>query len=174
MENSNLRKIVRWSRSLKMSTLAFASAILASDIWLLYLFFNVYGSLVWFINAVYILLTIAILFACYAYGPKLLSISNEYLTLYKGVGNLKIRLSDIVESGVYKPDAIFDVRVFGIGGVCGYVGKFYNKKFGSYTSYVGDYSQSFYVKTTKGKRYVFSCEDRDDFLLMLKSKAGGK
>ena len=76
-----------------------------------------------------------------------------------------------IKSGLWIPiDSSCDVRVCGIGGVCGFIGRFYNKKIGYYTSYVGDYSQAFLVKKCNGRKYVFSCEDRDNFLSVLKNK----
>lgn len=65
--------------------------------------------------------------------------------------------SDITDISLYHRENVAEIRIFGIGGLGGYIGKFYNSKIGFYTAYVGDYSQAFLIKINNREKYVMSC-----------------
>lgn len=106
----------------------------------------------------------------FIYLPKKIIVTETDLILRRGLGSLYIPFKEIEEIYLYDPGNIVDIRVFGIGGVGGFIGKYYNKKIGNYTSYVGNYSQAFYVKTKVGKKYVFSCKDAEIVISLVKTK----
>ena len=56
------------------------------------------------------------------------------------------------------------MRIFGSAGFFGYIGIFYNKRIGKYTSFVGDTHQCFLVTTKSGRKYAFSCESPDEVI----------
>lgn len=47
---------------------------------------------------------------------------------------------DIIDIFLYYRENVVEICIFGIGGLGGYIGKFYNSKIGFYIVYVGDYS----------------------------------
>nr|WP_303246975.1 PH domain-containing protein [Phocaeicola vulgatus] len=57
-----------------------------------------------------------------------------------------------------------------IGGLGGYIGKFYNSKIGFYTAYVGDYSQAFLIKINNREKYVMSCRHAEKIVEEVKSR----
>lgn len=65
--------------------------------------------------------------------------------------------SDITDISLYHRENVAEIRILGIGGLGGYIGKFYNSKIGFYTAYVGDYSQAFLIKINNREKYVMSC-----------------
>lgn len=93
------------------------------------------------------------------YAPKEIILDDTWLTLIKGGGKLTVAYADIEEIRMYDPRNTGNIRVFGIGGIYGYIGRFYNRDIGYYTSYVGDYSQAFLIRTKKGRKYLFSCDN---------------
>ena len=97
-----------------------------------------------------------------------IALSETSLTLYRGIGKKNFNYSDI-DVIIYISDEPV-IRVCGIGGIFGFVGRYYTKKIGRYFSYVGDYSQTFYLQLKNGKKYVLSCEDRDLVVFLIKKK----
>ena len=56
------------------------------------------------------------------------------------------------------------MKMFGSGGLWGFVGVFRNSDIGSYNAFIGDMQQSFLIRTVEGRLYVFSVEDVDDLI----------
>lgn len=168
-----MRKNVKWSKSVKITTLIFVPILVITAIWMFILFLD--QSYSWaerICCASIFIVLLATLFVVFAISPRSIALTESQFILNKGIGTMKLNYPDITNVEIYKSDGIFDVRVFGIGGVCGFTGKFYNNKIGKYTSYVGDYSQALYIQTRKGKKYVLSCEDRDEVYQCLKERIG--
>lgn len=106
-----------------------------------------------------VILVFMMLNAVLFYAPKEVILDDTRLTLIKGAGKLTILRNEIEEIRMYDPRDTGNIRVFGIGGICGYIGRYYNRDIGYYTSFVGDYSQAFFIRTKKGKKYLFSCDN---------------
>ena len=152
---------VKWSKSVRAITL---SCTLAALILLV-----VAGVFAWQGDAEWAdilaltggLLAVTVI-ACFAYGPFTVSLSDRALTVKRGFGAKTFELGHIVDAGVYEQGN--DYRVCGIGGLFGWVGHFRRSGFGSYFAYVGDFVQAFYIVLDSVKRYVLSCEGRDELL----------
>jgi hypothetical protein len=90
------------------------------------------------------------------------------IVLHKRIGRIFINYDKIIDIKYYYPDSS-ETRLFGSGGFCGYIGKFKNAAIGTYQSFVGDYSNSFLIKTKENKNYVLSCENRDVVINIIKA-----
>ena len=88
-----------------------------------------------------------------AYQPRKLILSETHIIMERILGQVYISYSDITDISLYHRENVAEIRIFGIGGLGGYIGKFYNSKIGFYTAYVGDYSQAFLIK---GEFYQFN------------------
>lgn len=66
------------------------------------------------------------------------------------------RLDDIMLSN--------SIRLFGIGGMFGYFGWFYNATLGIFRAYITDNKKAFLIKCKQGKPIVFSVREPDEFL----------
>jgi hypothetical protein len=93
-------------------------------------------------------------------SPVYLEIDKKSIALRKLSGRFAIDYDRITNVECYKPDSS-EIRLLGSGGCFGYLGKYKNATIGTYQSYVGNYSDSFLIKTKENKNYVFSCENRD-------------
>ena len=78
--------------------------------------------------------------------------------------------SDITDISLYHRENVAEIRILGIGGLGGYIGKFYNSKIGFYTAYVGDYSQAFLIKINNREKYVMSCRHAEKIVEEVKSR----
>ena len=56
------------------------------------------------------------------------------------------------------------IRLFGIGGVFGYIGWFRTKGIGTFLSYVTDANKAFLIYRTKGKSIAISVSEPDEFM----------
>lgn len=91
-----------------------------------------------------------------AYQPRKLILSETHIIMERILGQVYISYSDITDISLYHRENVAEIRIFGIGGLGGYIGKFYNSKIGFYTAYVGDYSQAFLIKINNREKYVMS------------------
>ena len=100
-------------------------------------------------------------------APISARLTTQYFELKKVVGSIRIEYAAISYIGRYRP-ALSDMKMFGSGGLWGFVGVFRNSDIGSYNAFIGDMQQSFLIRTVEGRVYVFSVEDVDDLIASIK------
>jgi hypothetical protein len=101
-------------------------------------------------------------------SPTFIEMAETGIVLHKRIERLFISYDKIIDVEYYRPNRS-EKRLFGSGGFCGYIGKFKNATIGTYQSFVGDYSNSFLIKTKENKNYVLSCENRDIVINTIKT-----
>jgi len=74
----------------------------------------------------------------------------------------KITAGSSYQMGLFS--ATNTIRLFGVGGVFGYIGWFRTKGIGTFRSYVTDPKKSFLIYRTKGKPIALSVSEPDEFL----------
>jgi len=121
-----------------------------------------------FLNVCLALLIFGVLFGFALQSPRYIVLTDDKLIVKKIFGTFSIERSNIKRIESYTPDSS-EVRLFGSGGFFGYLGKFSNAKIGSYRSFVCSFKQAFLIQTFDGKKYVFSCENRDEVINTIKS-----
>ncbi len=99
---------------------------------------------------------------------KTIEVTGDALILHKAGGNMVMPFLDIQEIRRYSKSGI---RLFGVGGVFGFIGLFANSEIGRHHAYVGSCYEAFLVVMKSGKKYVFSCEDRDEAVRIVPEKA---
>ena len=109
-----------------------------------------------------------ICFYFFVESPRYIVLTDSHLILKKMFGNLVITLDEIEEIQLYSANS-FNYRLFGSGGLFGFIGLFGNKETGKYRAYIGDYKQAFIIKTKNQKNFVLSCENRDEVIDIIKS-----
>ncbi len=164
-KTATMKKNVHWSSAIRIGSLVFAAAIAVCSYWLVPLPAGTRVGL-WLGILLSALLWGSFLGA-YAYAPLSVFVSEREFTLRRGLGHKTIPFRDIAQVGEYT-GGWPAIRICGIGGVFGFIGRYYNREFGHYFSYVGDYSQSFYLKLKNGRQYVFSCEDHHEVVAFIK------
>ena len=156
---------VRWGVSVKIFTAIILIALLSSMIVVIRNFLSHdYSSNSLIIFLVLLLICVFSLWE----SPRLIKINENEILLQKIIGQLVIHIDSIVYIEPYKPDKT-DIRLFGIGGIGGFSGIFYNFNLGKYRAYIGDTSQAFLIVTEQRKKYVLSCENRDFAISTIKS-----
>jgi hypothetical protein len=137
---------VRWSVPVKLITLILVILIVCAEYALI-----VNDKIILPVALPLSLLLIAI------YAPLSMSLNQSELVLKKVIGKIRIPYHQIVTIEPFK--FTNDIRIFGSGGFCGYIGIFSNSEKGRYFSCIGKVKQSFFIVTKSGKKYAFSCEN---------------
>jgi hypothetical protein len=156
---------VKWSILVKIITVVALAILFIAE-------YSLMRSLFYSIN--WLLLIAAILvpgsvFYFILNAPRYLELTESHLILHKVMGKLSLTFDQISNIEGYKPDGS-EIRLFGSGGIFGFTGKFKNATIGSYQSYVGNYKQAFLIQTKSGKKYMFSCENKDFIIDIVKKQ----
>ena len=146
----NVRQNVYWSKEVKIITII-VTAILLFAVPNLIKNIGVLSSLA----LTLIMVTFAV---CILNAPLYVTIDKSRFILKKVLGKVVIKYDDITEVDLYA-SKYGSIRLLGSGGFFGYLGIFSAPPLGKYVAYIGDRKQTFFIKTQKGKTYVFSCEN---------------
>lgn len=98
------------------------------------------------------------------YMPIRLKADNEKITVSRLFGPLKIPVDEITETRILQEsDISYSIRLFGSGGLFGFLGLFKNTSLGKYTMYATDLNHLLFIRT-RNKKYVLSCSRSKDLL----------
>ena len=148
-------KSVKWISSLVLPLILFAYTLsMPEDSW-------------WSFFPLGILLLVC--FCCAYWAPNYVEVTERAIRLHKLVGIKTIPLDEIKTIDLYRGGSM-DVRVCGSGGFLGFTGLFYNNEIGNYYSYIGCYRQAFLIQLKNNKKYLLSCENREQLVAQVKSK----
>lgn len=108
--------------------------------------------------------------AAYIYRPIQYALTDRDLIIDRPVGDVTYARETIksVEQ-ISKENLKFTIRTFGVGGLWGYYGQFYNSVYGKMTWYLTRRDQLVLIKTTNKKTILLSPDDIDSFLKALQS-----
>lgn len=125
------------------------------------------SSMLW-LKYTLIVVFIATIIGGLGYMPIRLTIGNDKIILHRLFGAINIPIKDIIEiKAILNSETAFSIRIFGSGGLFGYLGKFKNKILGNYTMYATNVNELILIRTDR-KTYVFSCKNRDEFIESVK------
>ena len=101
----------------------------------------------------------------YAFKPKDYELTAKYLIINRVIYNVKINREDIrsIEK-VSSEQMKLTVRTFGVGGLFGYFGKFYNKSIGKMTFYTTQRNKRILVKTMNDKNIILSPDEPEKLI----------
>lgn len=120
-------------------------------------------KLIW-IKFTLIIIILATIIGILLLMPLRLNIESNKITLHRLFGSIYIPFKDIIElKAIPNSETAYSIRIFGSGGLFGYLGKFRNKKLGNYTMYATNLNELILIRTNR-KTYVFSCKNRDEFI----------
>jgi len=106
------------------------------------------------------ILFIAAIAIGYIYSTKKYIIRNGDLVIVRPVKEKRILISDIEEARLVEKGEMFGtIRTFGVGGMFGYFGKYYNSAFGSITLYTTQKKNRIFIRTKQGNKIIISPDD---------------
>jgi hypothetical protein len=98
-------------------------------------------------------------------------VSNEQLLILRPLGKKQISLASIRSSVVLsRRDLFWSLRTFGVGGLFGYYGKFFNRKFGAMTWYITRRDTTVLLYLDDGRKILVSPDDWAEFQSLIGAK----
>lgn len=165
MKNSRISFTCPWSLGVTVITTIIIIILVASTY---FIWTDDFPSSMLWLKYTLIVVFIATIIGGLGYMPIRLIIENDKITLHRLFGAINIPIKDIIEiKAIENSETAFSIRIFGSGGLFGYLGKFKNKKLGYYTMYATDINELILIRTDR-KTYVFSCRNRDEFIESVK------
>lgn len=112
------------------------------------------------------ILILAIL-TVYAYASQIkgIEVTSEHLFIKKKIGEIAIK-TDCIQYIRHKKDIMWDVRLWGISGLFGHFGWFWNQRNGNYFAIANNGNNLVEIKTAN-KCYVVSCDRYEELLELL-------
>jgi hypothetical protein len=92
-----------------------------------------------------------------------IGVTNSEVIIKKRLGSIKVPISNILDIRE-KKHLFTDIRIFGISGLFGHIGLFWNKRIGKFTVYATNGNSLVEIRT-KEQTYVISCDNREAFIL---------
>jgi hypothetical protein len=116
------------------------------------------GSLI--IHPFLLLLIIVAYIGSYVFAPTGYALTEDGLLIQRIAKNVLIKYSDIAEVRLMPGNEILGgIRLFGVGGLFGYYGIFYNPEIGRYTAYATRANNRIFIQTKAGKKIVITPDD---------------
>ena len=101
----------------------------------------------------------------YAFRPIDYQVTPDQLIIRRPLKDVVIQRSDIAKIEALESDRLrWSLRTFGVGGLFGYFGKFYNPKIGSMTWYATRRNNAVLIKTAKGKNIIVTPDEVGGFV----------
>ena len=152
-------KIVKWITAI--SFLIITVAILAN------VYYASKGNDITPIIVVTVILLLAA-FSCFLVFPMYIVVDDEGIGIRTLLKTKRINYADInYIKRVDEHEFLYGfnaIRLFGIGGILGFIGCFYSKGIGTFLSYVTDTKKVFLIYRTKGMPIAISVNEPDEFL----------
>lgn len=165
MKNNRISFTCPWSLGVTVITTIIIIILVASTY---FIWTDDFPSSMLWLKYTLIVVFIATIIGGLGYMPIRLTIENDKIILRRLFGTINIPIKDIIEiKAIENSETAFSIRTFGSGGLFGYLGKFKNKKLGSYTMYATNVNELILIRTDR-KTYVFSCKNRDEFIEPIK------
>ena len=107
-----------------------------------------------------LILYISILLFSYLYAPQSYTLTDKELSINRPAKNKSIPIEEITEVRLpISSDFLGTIRTFGVGGLFGYYGKYYNSRIGSMTWYVTQRKNRILIRTKKEEKIIISPDD---------------
>jgi hypothetical protein len=101
----------------------------------------------------------------YLFRPVNYKLTSDKLTVHRPFSDVSIDRSLIESVSLLEKGALkFTIRTFGVGGLFGNYGRFYNTHFGKMTWYATRMDRAVLVKTIDGKKIVVTPDDANGFV----------
>ena len=153
----------KWDKTVKIVTVIAMTVMLAGMGVLLFAAVNSeltgIKALIPWIGFLFAMLTLG---AAYLIRPIRYTVGPSKIKIIRPVGEIELKKSEIHSIHVLNKKSLgLSARKFGVGGLFGYMGKFYTKPIGHYTAYVTDRNNLVLIKLKSGKKYLISPENTD-------------
>ncbi|MFD1316518.1 PH domain-containing protein [Namhaeicola litoreus] len=150
--------------SLDLSSKILSALMIGFTIWLFYRIIvqmqnngtDIRGQLIIF------LILLAIILTSYLWHPKSYSLTDDALTINRAFKPIHLNFKEINSVNLPSNSDLYGtIRTFGVGGLFGYFGKFYNRKYGTMNWYVTQRKNRILIELKSGQKYMISPDDQN-------------
>ncbi len=111
------------------------------------------------------LITIIIFSIPILYKPKSYSIETNQIIIHRWINDIIILKNEITSVELLDKHKLKgSIRTFGVGGLFGYFGKFYNSTIGAMTWYATRRNNYILITTTSNKKIIITPDNPEDFV----------
>ena len=111
-------------------------------------------------HSVLIAFYVAVVAGCYLYAPGSYETTSDRLMISRPVRTIIIDRKDIIEARALDPKELTGlVRTFGVGGLFGYYGRYYNSTIGAMVFFTTQRKNRILIRTRQGVNFVLSPDD---------------
>ena len=119
-------------------------------------------------------LVLSIYVLTFVFSPINYEVLNECVIIHRPISNVTIYRNQIMSATIItKKEIGWVLRVFGVGGLFGYYGKFTNFKMGSMMWYTTRRDNLVLIKTSNGKKIIISPDEPEKFVADLMKGING-
>lgn len=148
----------------KTTTILTATISVLFIVIIIFQYLTIYNTSKWVVLITYSFLIILYLIVV-LFKPRYYNLNYEKLIINRTIGNVSIRKSGIKSVEIIDKEKLKgSIRTFGVGGLFGYFGKFYNSTFGAMTWYATKRSNYILIKTTSNKKIIITPNNPEDFV----------
>jgi hypothetical protein len=127
--------------------------------------FSLINDEVQFVPIFTTILFLIIYFGTFFFRPVSYILTPDQLIIHRPLSNIKILRTDIkTVEHIDKNDLKWSIRIFGVGGLFGYWGKFRNKKMGTMTWYATRRNNVVLVRTIHQKKIILTPNEPEKFV----------
>lgn len=111
------------------------------------------------------ILLILIYIFCLVYSPRAYSINNDSIIIHRYIGGVDINKEDVKSIEMIDKDQLRGtIRTFGVGGLFGYFGKFWNKKIGKLAMYATRMDRVILITTNFDTKIIITPDEVEKFI----------
>ena len=104
-------------------------------------------------------------FLCYGLSPKSYEITEKSLIIKRPFKDVIIDRNQIASTTAVESSKLkWAIRTFGVGGLFGYFGKFWNKEFGDMTWYASQRKHTVLITTKNQQKIILTPDQEVEFL----------
>lgn len=155
---------VRWSTFVKTVTIIIAMILIVVNIRLTGNF-DIEKPVDYLIIFCTLMMPLSVVFIT----PLYIVLKEDCIVVKKVIGKIVIPYEAICLAEAFEIGNS-DIRIFGSGGFFGYTGIFSNQLLGKYQSSICNPKEAFMIITKDGKKYAFSCSNRDELIEQIKHR----
>lgn len=146
-------------------TIGMAVLFIALPIWSLYLIGELHAATI--IAPVFGMI---IFFITYAYRPVHYVLHPDNIIIKRGMSDIVIHRSNVQKVELIDKERLSgSMRIFGVGGMFGYFGKFTNHKIGVMIWYATRRDKAVLIVTKQQKKYIITPDEADTFVSQFSS-----
>ena len=117
-----------------------------------------------------VMLLVTFILVCYLLSTKSYKLTDDQITITRPLRSFSIKLADIIKVELLSPEQLSGlIRTFGVGGMFGYYGKYYNSTLGPINLYTTQRRNRIMIVTRANVAFVISPDDSSLYQKLISS-----